>query len=95
MCVFARCVPVAKLFFPTCSDAVIILFGRLRLRGRVKVTCVAMFRVSKLLASNINTNYFDHVAAHTGVKRNMCVMCKKRFTYSRDLRAHVSRCHPK
>ena len=56
---------------------------------------MAMVRVSKLVGSNINTNYFDHVAAHTGVKRNMCVMCKKRFTYSRDLRAHVSRCHPK
>ena len=59
----------------------------------VKVTCVAMVRVSKLLGSNINTNYFDHVAAHTGVKRNMCVMCKKRFTYSRDLSSKIKKYH--
>ena len=42
----------------------------------------------------VRLDYFDHVAAHTGVKRNLCIVCKKRFTYSRDLRAHVSRCHP-
>ena len=32
------------------------LVWRLRLSGRVKVTCVAMVRVSKLLGSNINPN---------------------------------------
>ena len=42
--------------FPTSSDAVIIQFGWSRLRGRVKVNCVAMVRVSKLLGSNINPN---------------------------------------
>ena len=43
---------------------------------------------------SIRSDYVDHMAAHTGVKRNLCIVCKKRFTYTRDLRAHVSRCHP-
>ena len=51
-----RMFPGSEFFFPTSSDAVIIQFGRLRLRGMVKVTCVDMVRVSKLLGSNINLN---------------------------------------
>ena len=43
----------------------------------------------------IRSDYFDHMAAHTGIKRNVCIVCKKRFTYTAALRAHVSRCHPK
>ena len=43
----------------------------------------------------IRSDYHDHMTAHTGVKRNMCIVCQKRFTYTRDMRAHASRCHPK
>ena len=48
--------PLANCFFPTSSHAVIILFGGLGLRVRVRVNCVAMVRVSKLLGSNFNPN---------------------------------------
>ena len=46
----------AKFVFATGSHEVIIQFGRLGLRGRVRVNCVAIVRVSKLLGSNINPN---------------------------------------
>ena len=46
----------AKFVFATGSHAVIVYFGRLGLRGRVRVNCVAMVRVSKFLGSNINPN---------------------------------------
>ena len=44
---------------------------------------------------SVRLDYCDHMAAHSGIKRNVCIVCKKRFTYSRNLKAHVSRCHPK
>ena len=47
---------VAKFVFATSSHAVIIYFGRLGLRGRIRVIFVAMVRVSKLLGSNNNPN---------------------------------------
>ena len=43
---------------------------------------------------SIRSDYYDHMAAHSGVKRNVCIACKKRFTYTPALRAHVSRYHP-
>ena len=46
----------------------------------------------------IRSDYYDHVAAHTqitAIKLNVCIVCKKRFTYTRGLRAHASICHPK
>ena len=44
---------------------------------------------------SIRSDYYDHMAAHTGVKRNVCIVCQKRFAYTPALRAHVSRCHQK
>ena len=46
----------AKFFFPKSSDRVIIWFGRLGLRVRVRVNFVVMVRVSKLLGLNFDPN---------------------------------------
>lgn len=43
---------------------------------------------------SIRSQYFDHLAAHTGVKRNVCTICQTRFTYKHGLKAHVLRFHP-
>ena len=40
------------------------------------------------------SNYHDHVAAHTGVKRHVCSICLKLFTFKHGLKAHVLRFHP-
>jgi len=44
---------------------------------------------------SIRSNYYDHVATHTGVKRNVCPICKKQFTFKPGLNAHMLRVHPK
>ena len=43
---------------------------------------------------SVRSHYFDHVAAHTGSKRNICTICQTQFTYKRGLKAHVLRFHP-
>ena len=50
----AKRTPVGEIFFPKSSDRVIILFGRLGLRFRVRVKFVV--RVSKLLGLNFDSN---------------------------------------
>ena len=40
------------------------------------------------------TNYFDHVASHTGAKRNVCPVCKKQFAFKHGLKTHVLHFHP-
>ena len=40
------------------------------------------------------SRYYDHVAAHTGVKRHTCSICEMRFTYKTSLRTHVLHIHP-
>ena len=38
--------------------------------------------------------YYDHVAAHTGVKRHTCLICETKFMYKTSLKAHVLHVHP-
>ena len=39
-------------------------------------------------------NYYDHLAAHAGAKRNVCTICQKQFTFKHSLKLHVARHHP-
>jgi len=39
-------------------------------------------------------NYYDHLATHEGVKRNVCNICQKQFTFKPGLKAHFLRAHP-
>ena len=41
----------------------------------------------------IRSHYFDHLATHTGVKRNVCPVCQVRFTYKHGLTAHILQFH--
>ena len=43
---------------------------------------------------SIRSHYFDHLAAHTGVKQYVCPTCEKHFTFRNDLKVHVYRFHP-
>ena len=43
---------------------------------------------------SIRSNYYDHLAAHSGVKRYACPTCKTQFTFRNDLKVHVVRFHP-
>ena len=43
---------------------------------------------------SIRSNYYDHIAAHAGVKQYVCTVCVKEFTLKRNLKAHMSRFHP-
>ena len=40
------------------------------------------------------SHYYDHVAAHTGVKRHTCSICEMKFMNKSSLKAHVLRRHP-
>ena len=40
------------------------------------------------------SHYYDHVAAHTGVKRHTCSICDMRFTNKSTLKTHVLNVHP-
>ena len=40
------------------------------------------------------SNYYDHIATHTGVKRNVCYICHRSFTFKQGLKAHIIRIHP-
>ena len=55
-CPNVRTHQVAKKKFQKSSDRVIILFGRLGLRFRVRVKFVVRVRVSKLLGLNFDPN---------------------------------------
>ena len=35
------------------------------------------------------SNYRDHIATHAGVKRNVCAICQKQFTFKNGLKAHM------
>ena len=43
---------------------------------------------------SIRSYYYDHLAAHTGVKRYVCSVCLKEFTWKRNLKIHMLRFHP-
>ena len=38
--------------------------------------------------------YYDHVSAHTGVKRHTCSICEMKFMNNASLRTHVLHIHP-
>ena len=40
------------------------------------------------------SNYHDHVATHTGVKRNICPVCQDHFTFRHNLKRHILNFHP-
>ena len=40
------------------------------------------------------TNFVDHLTTHTGVKRNVCSVCRQRYTFKCSLKSHMLRCHP-
>ena len=41
------------------------------------------------------SHYLDHLATHTGVKRNVCPVCQQQFTFKPSLKTHMLRFHPK
>ena len=43
---------------------------------------------------SIRSNYYDHLAAHSGSRRNTCTICQKQFIYRHSLKTHVLRFHP-
>ena len=40
-----------------------------------------------------HSHYLDHLVAHTGIKRNICPICQRQFTYKRSLKKHQLRFH--
>ncbi|KAK2168735.1 hypothetical protein NP493_1219g00072 [Ridgeia piscesae] len=40
------------------------------------------------------SNYYDHLATHTGARRNVCSICQKQFTFRPGLKAHMLHFHP-
>ena len=40
------------------------------------------------------SHYHDHLATHTGVKRNICPICQSQFTFKHDLKVHLLHFHP-
>ena len=42
---------------------------------------------------SVRSNYYDHLATHTGIKRNVCTICEKQFTFRQSLKAHMVRVH--
>lgn len=42
---------------------------------------------------SIRSNYLDHIATHTGAKRNVCGICQKQFTFKYSLKVHLTKCH--
>ena len=42
----------------------------------------------------IRSHYYDHIAAHTGVKRYVCSVCLREFTLKCNLKAHMLHFHP-
>ena len=43
---------------------------------------------------SIRSHYYDHLAAHTGVKRYVCSVCLREFTLKCNLKAHMLHFHP-
>ena len=43
---------------------------------------------------SVRSHYFDHLAAHKGVKRYVCPVCLKEFTWKRNMKVHMLQCHP-
>ena len=40
------------------------------------------------------SHYHDHLATHSGVKRNECPICQRVFTFKSNVKSHVLRFHP-
>ena len=43
---------------------------------------------------SVRANYFDHIATHTGVKRYLCVLCQRQFTFKHSWKSHILNFHP-
>ena len=43
---------------------------------------------------SVRSNYYDHLAAHTGARRNVCPICLTQFTFKCSLKSHVLHFHP-
>jgi len=43
---------------------------------------------------SIRSNYYDHLATHSGTRRNTCPMCQKQFIYRHSLKTHMLHFHP-
>ena len=39
------------------------------------------------------SNYLDHLATHTGVKRHVCLVCQTHYTFGHSLKKHVREVH--
>ena len=39
------------------------------------------------------SNYLDHLATHTGVKRNVCPVCQRHYTFGNSLKRHIRDVH--
>ena len=39
------------------------------------------------------SHYLDHLATHSGVKRNVCPVCQRQFAFKRGLKTHMLRFH--
>ena len=39
------------------------------------------------------SHYLDHLAIHTGVKRNVCPVCQRHFAFGHTLKDHIIRVH--
>ena len=42
---------------------------------------------------SVRSNYFDHLATHSGVKKHVCAICQARFTFKCSLKVHRLRFH--
>ena len=43
---------------------------------------------------SVRANYFDHIATHTGMKRYLCVLCQRQFTFKHSWKSHILHFHP-
>ena len=39
------------------------------------------------------SHYLDHLATHTGIKRNICPVCQRHFAFGHSLKEHIRRVH--
>ena len=78
-----------------CCESTFVSNGGLREHIQYIHQQVARYQCETCLKGYANrTNFMDHLAMHTGVKRNVCSVCQASFAYMHGLKAHVLRFHP-